>query len=331
MRLLVYEHVTGGGMLSQSPPASLVREADLMLRALLRDFANQPVTLLTTRDPRLPPLEGVATLVPTAQEDGAALFSRALDQVDAAWPTAPETDGTLEFLARLTLARGRVLVGCRPDAIAVAASKARTAATLAAAGIPAVPTFTSPDQFPDWPGPWVVKPDDGAGSDDTRRVADWTAARMRLAARPGHYVAQPWLAGVPLSLSLLCQDAGTELLAVNRQRVTIAEGVVRLDGLEVNAEADADGRHLALALRIREALPGLLGYVGVDLLATEEGPVVLEINPRLTTSYCALRAARGVNVGARALAAAVGATDVPPLPLGRGRTITLTLARRRDD
>ena len=331
MRLLVYEHVTGGGMLSQSPPASLVREADLMLRALLRDFANQPVTLLTTRDPRLPPLEGVATLVPTAQEDGAALFSRALEQVDAAWPTAPETDGTLESLARLTLSRGRVLVGCRPDAIAIAASKARTAATLAAAGIPAVPTFTSPDQVPDWPGPWVVKPDDGAGSDDTRRVADWTAARTRLTARPGHYVAQPWLAGVPLSLSLLCQDAGTELLAVNRQRVTIAEGVVRLEGLEVNAETDAGGRHLALALHIRDALPGLLGYVGVDLLATERGPVVLEINPRLTTSYCALRAARGVNVGARALAAAVGATDIPPLPPGRGRTVTLTLARRRDD
>ena len=153
MRLLVYEHVTGGGMLHQSPPASLVREADLMLRALLRDFANQPVTLLTTRDPRLPPLEGVVTLVPTAQEDGVALFERALDQVDAAWPTAPETDGTLESLARLTLTRGRVLLGCRPDAIAVAASKARTAATLAAAGIRAVPTFTTPDQLPDWPGP----------------------------------------------------------------------------------------------------------------------------------------------------------------------------------
>lgn len=331
MRLLVYEHVTGGGMLSQSPPASLVREADLMLRALLRDLAGQPVTLLTTRDPRLLPLEGVATLMPTAQEDGAALFSRALDQVDAAWPTAPETDTTLETLARLTLTRGRVLVGCRPDAIAVAASKARTAAILAAAGIPAVPTFTSPDQVPDWPGPWVVKPDDGAGSDDTRRVTDWTAARTRLTARPGHYVAQPWLAGVPLSLSLLCHGAGTELLAVNRQRVTIADGVVRLEGLEVNAEADSDGRHLALACSIRDALPGLLGYVGVDLLATEEGPVVLEINPRLTTSYCALRAARGVNVGARVFAAAVGATDIPPLPLGRGRTITLTLARRRDD
>lgn len=331
MRLLVYEHVTGGGMLHQSPSASLVREADLILRALLRDFANHPVTLLTTRDPRLPPLEGITTLVPEAGEDSAALFCRALDQVDAAWPTAPETDGTLESLARLTLTRGRVLLGCRPDAIVVAASKARTAATLAAAGIPAVPTFTSPDQIPDSPGAWVVKPDDGAGSEDTRQVTDWEAARTRLMSRPGHYVAQPWLAGVPLSLSLLCQDAGTELLAVNRQRVTIADGAVRLEGLEVNAEPDAHGRHLALALRIRRALPGLLGYVGVDLLATEEGPVVLEINPRLTTSYCALRAARGVNVGARVFAAAVGATDIPPLPLGRGRTITLTLTRRRDD
>jgi predicted ATP-grasp superfamily ATP-dependent carboligase len=54
----------------------------------------------------------------------------------------------------------------------------------------------------------------------------------------------------------------------------------------------------------------LWGYVGVDLVLTGDGPVVLEINPRLTTSYCALRPALGLNTAALVLDLLKGA----PLP-----------------
>ncbi len=46
---------------------------------------------------------------------------------------------------------------------------------------------------------------------------------------------------------------------------------------------------------IVEALPGLYGWVGVDFIMAEGMPMILEVNPRLTTSYCGLRAARGIN------------------------------------
>ena len=52
-------------------------------------------------------------------------------------------------------------------------------------------------------------------------------------------------------------------------------------------------RAVALARRAVESVPGLFGYVGVDLIlgdATDgTGDVVVEINPRLTTSYIGLR------------------------------------------
>ncbi len=40
---------------------------------------------------------------------------------------------------------------------------------------------------------------------------------------------------------------------------------------------------------IVEAIPGLWGYIGVDMIVTDTGPLVLEINPRLTTAYAGLR------------------------------------------
>ena len=42
---------------------------------------------------------------------------------------------------------------------------------------------------------------------------------------------------------------------------------------------------------------GLRGYVGVDLILGQKEVFVLEVNPRLTTSYVGLREVAGFNVG----------------------------------
>jgi predicted ATP-grasp superfamily ATP-dependent carboligase len=302
VKIFVFEFVTGGGLAGEPLPPGLVREADLMVRALLADLADVPgVHCIASRDPRLPALAGVEALVPEPGEDPFALYARGLAAAEAAWPTAPETGGALERLSRLTESHGRLLLGCRPEAVRLTASKRATTAALRAAGIQAVPTFGPADDLPRVPGPWVVKPDDGAGSGDTIVVADWTAARERLQRLAGGFVAQPWIDGDALSLSLLCADGQTRLLACNRQQVRVAGGRVSLIGLGVNAEAARAGKLASLAARIATAIPLLWGHVGVDLVLGAEGPVVLEINPRLTTSYCGLRRALGTNPAALVL------------------------------
>ncbi len=167
----------------------------------------------------------------------------------------------------------------------------------------------------------MLKPDDGAGADDAHQVPDSRAAREALARYPGRWVAQPWLAGDALSLSLLARPAGVELLAVNRQRIEVSAGAVRLRALEVNALPDRDGALARLGAQVVAAIPGLAGYVGVDLLATAAGPVVVEVNPRLTTSACVLREAVGVNLAALVLGLAA-----PRRAAGRAVTLDLEVA-----
>ena len=161
------------------------------------------------------------------------------------------------------------------------------------------------DTLPETPGAlWVVKPDDGAGADGLQLVPGWRLAATRLAADPGRLVAQPWLDGEAASLSVQCRDGRATLLAVNRQRVKVSPKGVSLAGLEVNALPDPGGRLAALADQVCRAIPGLDGYVGIDLLLGEDEPVVVEVNPRLTTSYVALGRALGINVARRLLDAA---------------------------
>ncbi len=304
MRIFLYEHVTGGGWMGQPLPASLAREGDRMLRAALDDLTELPgVEAVVSRDPRLPlPTGAAAVLQPAPGESPRSLYRRGLALADLAWIIAPETGGVLEALAREALAQGKGLFGSSPEAVRVAASKRATARALAQVGLSVVPTFAPGEALPALPGPWVVKPDDGAGCEGARRVPNVNAARAALRAAGQGFVAQPWIEGEPASLSLLVSAGGrVRLLSCNRQHLAVRGETLALTGITVGAWADADGRLAALARRVVAAIPGLAGFVGIDYVQTPAGPVVLEVNPRLTTSYCGLHPFLGQNPAALAL------------------------------
>ena len=326
MKVFAFEFFSGGGLAGRPLPESLAREGDLMLQTLAAELAEHAdLSVVVSRDPRLPPVPRCETLTPEAGETPLDLYRRGLAACDAAWPIASESGGMLEQLARATLDAGRVLLGCRPEAIRLAASKRATAELLRERGIDVVPTYALPDPIPPLPGRWVVKPDDGAGCEDTIVVESSAEAVARLAADPARLVAQPWIPGDPVSLSLLCAGGACRLLACNRQEISVLDGQVNLRAIQVNAVPDDDGLLSRVAERVAAAVPGLWGYVGVDLVLADRGPVVLEINPRLTTSYAALRPALGVNTAALVLGLVGAAGSLPSLEPGAGRTAEIRL------
>ena len=319
MRLFVYEFITGGGLADRPLPPSLAHEGDLMARALLRDLSDVPgVAVGAMRDARaaaLPP--GVDVRVAHSAREATDRFAQCVDAADAVWVVAPETAGVLERLAGEVLARGKCLLGSRPPAIAVAASKTRTAQALAWRGVPVVPVHDpAADVLPPLAGPVVLKPDDGAGCVDTRVYADCVSAVRDWEARgrEAGVVLQPFVEGEAASLSLLVRDGRAVILAVNRQHVTRRDGALRFHGCSVNALAAWRPLLADLAQGIAEALPDLWGYVGVDLILADRGAQVLEVNPRLTTSYAGLRDSIGVNPAACVLALLDEAAPLPPPP-----------------
>ena len=124
---------------------------------------------------------------------------------------------------------------------------------------------------------------------------------------------------------MLCCDGRARLLACNRQKVRIAGGAFRFDGVSVNAIADRDGRYAELASRVGRALPGLWGYCGVDFIETADGPVVIEVNPRLTTSYAGLHRAIGQNP-AQLVLGLPNTLEMSNDPMRESRSIEVELA-----
>ena len=223
---------------------------------------------------------------------------------DLCWIVAPETGGLL--LRLHDAVESRRWIGCSAAAIRLAASKRATCTALAGAGI-----VTPLDFAPGHPGPWIVKPDDGAGSLDTRCHGERAAAEADLRARrrAGQAaVMQPFVSGETLSVSMIVGPVLAHALAFNRQRLEIdAEGWLHDLGVQAAALAPSDpraGTLQALATRVAAAVPGLRGYVGMDVVWNErDGPVVIEVNPRVTCAYVGLSAILDRNLAADVLAA----------------------------
>ncbi|QIB35125.1 ATP-grasp domain-containing protein [Ancylobacter pratisalsi] len=290
MLVFVCETVTAGGFIGQDLPQGLIAEGMLMRDALIGDLEDLPgVSVLTTHDARLPPPPRGHSTPLEAGDDPHETWDALARQAHCCWPIAPETDGILErFVATLRTHNRRVIA---PDlqTLRDCSSKTRTAEILTAAGVRAVPTWRVDEIPEDQAGPFVVKPDDGAGALGVLVFSD--RPQMHL---PEQTIIQPYVEGMPASLSLLCQSGRTHVLAANRQNIGRTADRLSFRGVSVGA-LPIDDTLRALADRVGAAFPGLHGIVGMDYIVTETGPVVVEVNPRLTTSYAGLRQALGIN------------------------------------
>ncbi len=327
MRVHVFEFICGGGLVDLPLPAPMAREGDLMLAALIVDLLEVPgVDVSFARDARLAlpdaPLQGARVCWRAQDAPPLQALAREIASSDAVWPIAPETGGELERVARAVLDAGRVLLGSEPGAIALAGSKLATAQRLARLGVDVVPCFLPGSTWAKIDGPWVVKPDDGAGGVGARVFRSREEAATAAGGKQG-LIAQPWIDGEAMSLCVLAAPGRVTALSVNRQWLRLHHGAVDLQVIEVNCEP-VTAPLRALAERVAAAIPGLRGYFGIDFVRTATGPVVIEVNPRLTTSYAGLRAALGLNVAEWVVAGATGG-PLPPAPGHRGRAVRLTL------
>jgi predicted ATP-grasp superfamily ATP-dependent carboligase len=218
---------------------------------------------------------------------------------DATILIAPEFDDILLKTARLVSASGGRLISPVPEFIRMTADKQQTCEALATAGVP-VPAgrLLEPDEpLPaDVTYPAVLKPVNGAGSQDTYLVSGPFD-------RPPAYAwprrVESFVPGLAASVAILCGPNGRMPLVPCKQRIS-EDGRLRYLGGELPLTAGLADRARALAERALAAMPPTVGYVGVDLVLGREPDgtqdAVIEINPRLTTSYAGLRTLANSNL-----------------------------------
>ena len=301
MRLFVCEFITGGGLQDKELPDGLVREGNMMLEAVLTDLLQTGITdIITTRDDRLDELSLPVKQI--AIEGGIySCWQSCMNVADAVLVIAPESENVLFNLTLMAEQSDCYLLGSSSGSVRINSSKLKIANLLHKNNINCIATSALKDKtvYESQNG-WVIKPDDGVGAEDCYFCADRDEVdKLKTSINTENFVIQEYVPGTPASLSMICHQGKAQLLACNKQIFRFdpdsltAKG--ELQGLVVNGMLEKWDQFNTVAQSIARADAGLWGYIGVDLIVTEAGAVVVEINPRLTTSYVGLKRSLSLN------------------------------------
>ena len=94
-------------------------------------------------------------------------------------------------------------------------------------------------------------------------------------------------------MSLICWEGKCLLLSANIQNIEKTGDQLELKSCVINALERS--LFIEFSNKLIARMPGLRGYIGIDVLITDDEILLVEINPRLTTSYAGLSSALGIN------------------------------------
>ncbi len=306
MRIFVGEYVCGGGFIEtelDEIPSSLRREGAAMLAALVADLSEVAETVVPIDARFAPPTEASEVI----QVDPDALFwgqwAKIAAECDHAVIVAPESDGKLAQGIGMLRSQGVDVIASSGDFLRTTSDKSLTSKVLHGAQIahPLTMSLTDLRHEKELSGfsNFVVKPVDGCGTQEIQRFDNFKTARAHL--KRG-LILQNWCEGRAVSIGLIASSTQQVFLPAVSQ--SICEKTCTYGGGQGPLDADVQRRATVIASRAVNAMPPTAkGFVGLDLLIGDRPSedMVIEINPRLTTSYVGLRKMINGNLAARLL------------------------------
>jgi predicted ATP-grasp superfamily ATP-dependent carboligase len=310
LKLLIYEYVSGGGFAGKSIPSSILSEGFGMLRTLISDFKAAGYFVATVLDLQLavlhPPIEADCIVPVSSSREAEAAIQKISESADAAYIIAPESNHVLQSLAERMEQAGVHSLNCRASAIRKVSDKAilldrvkkmglLTPATIMVSALEDVveikQTISSKLEFP-----LIFKPVDGVscGGLSVVRNENQVASAVDKVNRESsskYLMVQELIQGIAVSVSLISTGNEALPISLNKQGVSLMtpEAISTYNGGLVPFNSPLEREAFATAEKIVRSFRGLRGYIGVDLVLTEKEPVVIEVNPRLTTSYVGVR------------------------------------------
>lgn len=303
MQVFLYEHVTATG----TGPESLQREGEAMVRALAADFATLPkMRVLVARHPTLEPLHlgPRVTCIDANTQDAKSVedFTKAFFELrlrpDFALAIAPESDQVLMNIAMPLEVIAKSCLHPFAGSIALASDKLYFAKRLSLVEAPTPRVWKASEASRDLPADWnfpsVIKPIDGVGSLGVRKIE----SRAEFDSDPldENELVQEFVQGTAVSVAAICNARTIETLEPCLQKLGGESGFEYLGGSTPLPRPLAfRARRLAelavICLQFQSKAPR--GYVGVDMVLGDapdgSQDYVIEVNPRVTTSYVGLR------------------------------------------
>ncbi|WP_437190773.1 ATP-grasp domain-containing protein [Planctomicrobium sp. SH527] len=311
MKILVSEFVCGGGWPASCLPPLLFSEGRGMLQAIVNDLCRLPgVTIETTLDQNLLELISLpeeVTIIPVESESVSDEWETLLDRAqncDGVFLIAPEIDGILLDRVERFKEAGVRLFNSDCDAVRLTADKLETYKFCVRNDIATIetrPAWNLQFEDPPWPAT-VVKQRHGAGGLDMQLLT-CTEEYLQFCdnVELDQFIMQPYIKGQAISVATIISGPDDVLiLPVGAQKFS-PENQFAYVGGQIPIQLKNIEAIEALVRKVVALIPGLYGWTGFDIMIPDDSPtdpLVVDINPRLTTSYIGYRALSDTNLAA---------------------------------
>lgn len=280
-----------------------------MLRSLASDFKEAGHQVVTILDRELmdlePPFHADLIIPIESLRESREKLRELLNKVDTALAIAPETEGRLKKIVRVLEKGSAISMNSTSESIGVASRKMKTYEILEENDLPLADWRMIGNREGDEIGeieeigkelgyPLVIRPVEGVGCDGVSVLEDESQIPQGMEEirneKAGSFLIQKYIRGTAASVGLISSRGETTSLSLNLQRIKLSppNSKSKYIGGTVPFHHRIEKEALEVASRTIDSIEGLKGYVGVDLVLSEEGPTIMEINPRLTTSYIGL-------------------------------------------
>jgi predicted ATP-grasp superfamily ATP-dependent carboligase len=317
MKIIVYEHVSGGGYCGQPIPPCFLAEGFAMLCRITADFKAAGHTITVFLDARLsildPPIEA-DFIVPVFYPDEILRFLGSISMInDAVYIIAPEKGNIIQTIVAMIEKTEKVTLNCTSKAIGKVIDKPVLYEDLEENGFSIPKTLVlengmsiqqikqSITQKLNYP--LIFKPADGVGATglsivkEDRQIGE-ALTKINIESGSKNFIIQEFIKGEPVSVSLISTGKKALAVSLNKQCLIIEgpDGDSKYVGGIVPFDHPLRDDAFRVAEKVVESFPGLHGYVGVDLILTNDTVFIVDVNPRLTTSFVGLDKVANFNI-----------------------------------
>lgn len=332
MKVGVFEYIFGGGYQGNLIDHNVLCEGFSMLKDVTEDFLEAGYEVTTLLDSRLKNFQNYMEFdifdEVTSKDTFENIFVNMLKSVDMSLIIAPETGGILSNLVKLAKSNS-VSLNSSPESIDLATDKARVFEILQRNKVPTPETICLSNRedlseisrlLNIFPGNTMIKPLDGAGCDGVFLEKNKTQLRkiidsFVMESLEKRFIIQKYVEGIPISVNFILNGVKAVPISVNLQRVLLnsyPEPSWYMGGITPLNNPDTY-KAINLAKKSLKHFKGLRGFVGVDIVISPVGPVVIEINPRLTVSYIGSKRVTSTNLADIMVKASIGESFQEPI------------------
>lgn len=315
-KILIVDYIVGGGFAEEDLPLDRLTEGYAILRSCIEHFAMLGYKISTLIDQRLmqhiriSPIHDFISVA--THEDFITGLQILADKVDYSMTSAPESKGILKDLSLIMQNSKSLYLGSKPESIEIAADKIKTMELAKKLGLNVPATFSPSYSDPfdkiksevDILGyPLIIKPIDGCGCKGLTKATN--ADGLRFGLQSAHSVTnmencivQEFIPGVPISVSIIAKNKKAYPISINHQNLRLDSKNYSGNYLGGEIPFSIPEYHdeiIEASLKLVKEM-NLQGCVGVDLIAGEEGVFVIEVNPRITVPFIALKEIASQNI-----------------------------------